>query len=327
LEYKRIAGFQSYCEELQKDLQLLSEVLICIHFCQPKHPLTPALLSRLREIMLHRYTLQAVRLNPLLANWLLNAVALLQDHYDVTQERNFALELVDRFGLDTLDAPSYRLEENRYLFAKLKGERYTPTIDRTFERNFFRLSRDQVYAFTHLLFYVSDYGMSRYPCSPERRFALEHLICDAYLKSDVDVMLELMLAYRACEQSEEKSLDLFEALLVKRIVNSPQLHHAMTEINSEHFRAYYHQCILALMYRRVRTDRSCNSIQLDRPRYRALRASHQFHVSLCSGNYVKAAQKFTSLVGLDSARLKFCRGNLDHYLALQRHNLGMSVSS
>src|SRR5688500_12261664 len=60
-EYKSIAGFQSYCAELQKDLQLLSEVLICIHFCHPKHPLTPALLSGLREIMLHRYTIQAVR--------------------------------------------------------------------------------------------------------------------------------------------------------------------------------------------------------------------------------------------------------------------------
>jgi hypothetical protein len=321
-EYERIVGFQSHCAELQKDIKLLSEALICIHFCQPDHPLTPALLDGLRGIILHRYTLQAVRLNPLLATWLLNAVALLQDHYDVSRERNFALELVDRFGLHTLDAPSYRLEENRYLFAKLKGQRYAPSIDQTFERNFCRLSRDQVYALTHLLFYVSDYGMSRYSCSRERSFALEHLVCDAYLNDDVDIMLELMLVYRACEQSDQKSLALFEKLLVKRIVGSSQLHHALTEINSEHFQTHYHQCLLAMMYGQVNTCRS----RLDLTTYRALRATHGFHSSLRSANYVKAAQKFTGLVGVDSARLKFCRENLDHYLALERHHLGMTMS-
>lgn len=319
-KFGRVVGFQAYCAELHKDVKLLSEVLICLHFSRPDHPLTSVLLDSIRGIVLHRHTLQAVRLNPLIATWLLNAVALLQDHYVLTRERDFALELVDRFGLDTLDAPPYRHEENKYQFAKLKGERYTPVIDKTYERNFYRISRDQVYALTHLLFYVSDYGTSRYACSPELTYALEHLIYDAYLISDVDIMLELMLVYRACDQSEEKWVALFEKLLVKLIVNSPELHHAMTEINSQHYPTYYHQSLLAVMYLHANTRASCDSTQSDLATFRALRAAHGFHVSLRSANYVKAAQKFTRLVGLDSARLKFCRKNLDHYLALQRYD-------
>lgn len=315
-EYGSIADARSYLAELQKDIKCLSEVLTCLHFSEPTHPLAPALLDRIRPIILHRHMLQAVRLNPILANWLLDAVALLQDHFAVTRERDFALALVDHFGLDTLDAPAYRREENRYLFAKLKGEKYTPIIDRTYERNFYRLSRDQVYALTHLLFYVSDYGTSRYQCPMELSFALEHLIIDSYLNSDVDVMLELMLVYRACERSDEELVALFEGLLVKRIASSPELRHAMTEMNSEHFPSQYHQCLLAVLYNAGRA-------RFDTPRpnvatYRSLRRAHDFHASLRSPNYVTAARKFTGLAGLASTRLKFCRDNLDRYLALQR---------
>ncbi len=321
-DFESIVDFNEYCVELQKDLKLLSETLVCLHFSRPAHSLTPVLMDGLRRIVLHRHTLQAIRSNPLLATWLLNSVALLQDHYIVTRERDFALTLVDHFGLDTLDAPLYRLEENRYLFGKLSGAKYTPAVDQTYERNFYRLSRDQVYALTHLLFYLSDYGTSQYQCSPEQSFALEHLIYDAYLGHDVDVMLELMLVYGACEQSEDSAISLFGKLLVKLITNSPKLYHAITEINSPHFPVFYHQCLLALIYNHVSSRAKCDSIPSAVSTLRALRAAHQFHVSLRSVNYVKAAEKFTRLVGLNCSRLKFCYDNLGHYLALQRHDLG-----
>jgi hypothetical protein len=322
--YATISSFEAYCAQLEKDIKFLSEVLICLHFSQPKHSLTPILFDELRGILLHPYLYQAVSLNPLLGHWLLNAIALLQDRYSLSKERAFMLDLVRRYGLHSLDVPSYRVEENRYLLAKLTGQYYAPPVDQAYERNFYRLSRDQIYALTHLLFYVSDYGMSRYSCSSERKFALEHLIYDAYLKTDVDVMLELMIVYRACEQSDEESAALFEKLLLKLIKKSPDLHHAMTALDSAHFNSHYHQCLLAVIYGRLSTG---IDIGLILPAFRTLRAAHAFHIFLRLGNYVKVAQKFASLPTLDYSRQKFCRGNLEHYLALRSHRLDVMDQS
>lgn len=322
-DYEKMVEFHAYCTQLHADIKFLSEVLTCLHFSCISHPLSEVLIDRIRRILLHPYMLQSVRINPLLGNWLLNAVALLQDRFTVTREREFILKVIDRFGLHTLDGPNYRLEENKYLLAKLKRTNYTPLVDHTYEHNFYRLSRDQVYALTHLLFYVSDYGTSRYNCSQKLRFGLEHLIYDACLNQDIDLMLELMLVYRACKQSENNSLALFETLLLKMIANSSQMMAAMTKVHSEHFATYYHQCLLAVMYTSTSKPLSSDSTQPDPRTFRSLRAAHAFHVSLRSANYVKAARRFIALPKLEPSRLNFCRDNFERYLALQRHDLGL----
>ncbi len=318
-DFARIEGFQTHCAELQKDLKFLSEALICLHFSRPAHPLATVLINDIRAIILHKFTLRAARQNPLLATWLLNAVALLQDHCVVTIERRFAIELVEHFGFDTVDAPSYRTEENKYLFFKLQGKRYAPQIDMVYERNFYNFTRDQVYSLTHLLFYVSDYGTTRFSCSSALSCALEHLTYDAYLNCDVDLMLELMLVYRSSDRSEKETVQLFESLASKLIRKSPNLHHALTVMDSEYYPKFYHQSLLAMMYRHSNIDGNGESNRSLQVTYRALREAHTFNISLRSGNYVKAARNFTRLDNVDAAHLKFCRGNLDRYLALQRY--------
>jgi len=325
-EYHASSNFREYCAKLHTAIKFLSEVLTCLHFAQPVHPLTQILLARLRSIVLHPYMLQAVRVNPLIANWLLNAVVLLQEHDLVDREREFALLLVKRFGLHVLDAPCYRLEENKYLFAKLKGQRYRPDVDVTYDRNFFRLSRDQVYALTHLLFYVSDYGQLPYKASGARRFALEFLIYDSYLKGDLDVMLELMLVYRSCEGSDKHAVAVFEALCLKVAKKMPAICSALTELGSKQFSMHYHQCLLAVMYIRSGNSeiRTVSRAQLQM--FRKVRRVHRFHVLLRSGNYVQAACRFAALTGLDQRRRKFCRDNFRHYLALQRQDFGTGLT-
>ena len=121
--------------------------------------------------------------------------------------------LTRRFPQIAGDEVRYRAEELQTA-RRILGDAFQPRIDLSeFPLNGPWLDREQVYAFTHRLFYITDYCQRQ--LNQPAKYLL-HFIEDAavaaYLRKDLDVLLELTLCYSTIPAADPFAATFFERL-------------------------------------------------------------------------------------------------------------------
>jgi hypothetical protein len=306
----------NYCERIGGEIKFLSETLICLRFLGRDSEERSAMLRLIKGLLLHRHTMLSYALNPSLSSWYLNTVVMLQDFFDLRAEKKFVLSLVEFYGTLDEDAPIYRNEERKFLMALLQGEKYTP--ERTsIPKRFYYYTRDQIYAATHLLFYLNGYGSDLYVADEATEVALEHLLIRSYRERNLDLMLELLLSYQSIAGIDPVKCTMFHHLLCKLIDRAPGFLSLLVEEDGSHFDEFYHQALLYLLLVSSRCFPEDHE-GFDVDAYRETVASYRFYSSLRSHNYVNAARQYSRLPAGPNMRSAFHKAHFDAYLESQK---------
>ena len=177
------------------------------------------------------------------------------------------------------DLPKYRIEEQAYtevLAAGASPAGLELDLDE-FVRNAASLSRDQMYAFTHRLFYLTNYCQSAF--AGDTAYLAEHVRLQAfycYVDNDIDVFLEYVLCYMSLRDCRRQEVGFLLVLLWRMLLRDRNRSKLILDPASFDFRAYYHQAFLFVMaagHANFAWDEesfSLDSYRLYRSRYRFL---------------------------------------------------------
>jgi hypothetical protein len=198
--------------------------------------------------------------------------------------------LAEQFPPIQADLPRYRIEEQAYTRRIAAGTAQAPiSLDLDeFLGNAINLSRDQMYAFTHRIFYLTDYCRSSLRVTCENRNHLEeHIRLQAfhcYIVNDIDIFLEYILCYLSLPNSVAEEANFLVVLLGRMLARDDNRRKLFTNLEEFNFTAYYHQAFLFLM---VMNHSAFNleprSFSLDRyrryqTRYRFLRELRRLNI-------------------------------------------------
>jgi len=84
--------------------------------------------------------------------------------------------------------PNFEMDSQKALLKRVIGFLEKPN-------GFIKFNRPLFYEFTHLIFYITDYGQDNPPCSNKIFQSLNHIGMLAYLDNDIDLLAEVCLCY------------------------------------------------------------------------------------------------------------------------------------
>ncbi len=147
--------------------------------------------------------------------------------------------------------PAYRHHEMDWIAARLSGGNYSIDPIGPFITNFLWLTRDHIYALTHLHFYRTMFGQVPVELDVRTIALLECLIARAHGDDDIDLMFELIMCYVTTRGYDEEQARLYDALIAAKL---PRLIDRSGNLSYQAFAETYHPLLVAWMLLVRRAD-------------------------------------------------------------------------
>lgn len=195
----------------------------------------------------------ALAVQPSTADYFLGAYVHLPDRLKEQSWNCVFKTLAEQFPPIQADLPKYRIEEQAFTQRIAAGTAQAALrldLDE-FLGNAINLSRDQMYAFTHRIFYLTDYCRSSLQLPDENGDYLEdHIKIQAfhcYIMNDIDLYLEYLLCYLSLPNSISEETNFLLVLLGRMLARDRNRRKLLLNPSRFNFIAYYHQAFLFLM--------------------------------------------------------------------------------
>lgn len=283
----------------QLSLKFLLEAVIA--FRHSKHFSSQKILSRLAALIMSDQSRRLLARNPYNASYFLSTYVFFPRAYKSAEWSRLLLTLTKTFPSNPSASPLFRLEEVKLARWMLTGGlRRKPDVSLFFNRSPW-LDDEQMYAFTHQFFYLTDYGHSplKKP-SDECRSFIEDCFMLNLQRDNLDLMLEFLICYSACANRNPAVLQLFEFLTWRLFSRKPEMHVMPTPDDHHVFAKYYHQYFLAILYDSIdqkNTTQPHNTIEI-RTEYLSLLRRNRLIVSISALNITKTYLYCARLQGL-----------------------------
>lgn len=277
-------------EDAADGLKALCEAAIAFRHSQGVGGDTFALVAGL---LLSDATHRMICRHPHSASHILSTYAYFPPHVWSRDWTDFLLKLSERFPSISASSPPYRHEEAKAARRRLLGRGPARSSFSEFVYNAPWLTRDQVYAFTHKFFYVSDYGKTtiRYGFRHAEVF-IEDAMFHAWIRRDIDVLLELMICYASCAHPDGEVANLFERIVLRMLSRNRRMSEALWSGNGAEYQRFYHQYLLFVIYADVRRDNAAGSDARQRVLLLDMTTRYRLGRSLRSLNVVRTLRLF-----------------------------------
>jgi hypothetical protein len=280
-----------------ENIKFVSEAIIA--FKDRKSPAAKRILGKTRDILFSDESRLLLARNPTMSSYFLTAYASLPAGYRTSAWTKLLKDMTSAFPLPEGDVPRFRMEELIFAKHKLFDESNADFDLREFIFNSAWLSRDQVYCFTHRVFYITDYGAHSYGSEVQylNQF-IEDKCFECYDRKDLDVLLELIICYQAFRNHDPEHLEFFKTLAFRLFKKNAGMLSIFEKNDEENFRKFYHQALLFILMTEEGSTASLSMRNHDFWRVlREMRLRRRFMQQLCKLHVIDTYRSFSNLAG------------------------------
>jgi hypothetical protein len=277
------------------DMKFVAEVIVA--FKERKSPIAKRILKAAHGVLFSDYARRLLACNPTSSCHFLTTYASLPARYRTSDWTEMLRALTTMFPIPQGDIPPYRVEELTFAGEKVFGRKQGKIDLEEFIFSTPWLTRDQVYCFTHRVFYITDYGFHPFdpPVRHLRQF-IEDKCFDWYARKDLDVLLELIICYQALKQHDLQRLRFFKVLALRLFRKNAGMVSVFERNGEANFRKFYHQALLFMMLLGMDTRASFSMRGRDFwETYRDLSVRRRFVRRLCRLHVIDTYRGFVAL--------------------------------